>query len=41
MKAIIAGAVLAAGLALGAAFVLDEGVQRSTTDRFQTDAVRL
>ena len=41
MKAIIAGMLLAAGLAAGAAFMLDTGVQRSTTDRFQTDAVRL
>ena len=41
MKAIIAGLLLAVGLAVGAAFVLDLEVQRSTTDRFQTDAVRL
>lgn len=41
MKAIIAGLLLAASLAAGAALVLDSGVQRSTTDRFQTDAVRL
>ncbi len=41
MKAIIAGVLLAAVLATGAAFVLDAGVQRSTTDRFRTDAVRL
>jgi hypothetical protein len=41
MKAILAGIILAAGLATGAAFVLDTGVQRSTTDRFQTGAVRL
>lgn len=41
MKAIVAGLLLAAGLAVGAAFVLDSGVQRSTTDRFRTDAVRL
>ena len=41
MKAIIAGIVLAAGLAVGAAFVLDSGVQRSTADRFRTEAVRL
>ncbi len=41
MKAIVTGILLAAGLALGAAFVLDNGVQRSTTDRFQTNAVRL
>ena len=41
MKVVFAGMILAAGLALGAAFVLDEGVQRSTTDRFKTDDVRL
>jgi hypothetical protein len=41
VKAIIAGLLLAVGLAVGAAFVLDLEVQRSTTDRFQTDAVRL
>jgi len=41
VRAIIAGVVLAIGLAVGAAFVLDEGVQRSSTDRFRTDAVRL
>jgi len=41
VKAIIAGLLLAASLAAGAALVLDSGVQRSTTDRFQTDAVRL
>ena len=41
MKAIIAGLLLAAGLAAGAALVLDAEVQRSTTDRFRTDAVRL
>ena len=41
MRAIIAGFVLAVGLAVGAAFVLDLEVQRSTTDRFRTDAVRL
>ena len=41
MKAIIAGLLLAAGLAAGAAFILDTGVQRSTTDRFKTEAVRL
>ena len=41
MRAIIAGLVLAAGLAAAAALVLDVQVQRSTTDRFRTDAVRL
>jgi hypothetical protein len=41
VRAIIAGIVLAAGLAVGAALVLELEVQRSTTDRFQTDAVRL
>ena len=41
MKTIIAGMLLAAGLAAGAALVLDLEVQRSTTDRFKTDAVRL
>lgn len=41
MKAILAGMFLAAILAVGAALVLDSGVQRSTTDRFQTEAVRL
>jgi hypothetical protein len=41
MSAIVAGFILAVGLAVGAAFVLDWAVQRSTTDRFRTDAVRL
>ena len=41
MRAIIAGIVLAAGLAAASALVLDIEVQRSTTDRFKTDAVRL
>jgi hypothetical protein len=41
VRAIIAGFILAAGIAVGAAFLLDLEVQRSTTDRFQTDAVRL
>lgn len=41
MKAIITGVLLAAGLAVGAALVLGMEVQRSTTDRFRTDAVRL
>lgn len=41
MKAVIAGVLLAAVLAVGAALVLDNEVQRSTTDRFQSDAVRL
>lgn len=41
MRTIIAGFVLAVGLAVAAAFVLNLEVQRSTTERFQTDAVRL
>lgn len=41
MKSIITGLLLAACVAVGAALVLDREVQRSTTDRFQSDAVRL
>ena len=41
MKAIVTGILLAAGLAVGAAFVLDNGVQRSSADRYSTEAVRL
>ncbi len=41
MKAIVAGVLLAAGLAVGAAFVLDTGVQSSAAERYQTEAVRL
>jgi hypothetical protein len=41
MRAIIGGIILAAGLATAAAVVLDTGVQRSTTERFQKDGVRL
>jgi hypothetical protein len=41
VRAILAGFVLAVGLAVGAAFILDLEVQRSTTDRFQTGGVRL
>lgn len=41
MKTIITGVLLAAVLALGAAFILDSAVQRSATDRYQSGAVRL
>lgn len=41
MKTIIAGVLLAAGLAAGAAFMLDTGVQRSSAEWYQTEAVRL
>ena len=41
MRAIIAGLFLAVLLAVGSAFVLDREVQRSTTDLYQSDAVRL
>lgn len=41
MKPIITGLPLAARVAVDAALVLDREVQRSTADRFQTDAVRL
>lgn len=41
MKAIVSGLLLAAVLAVTAAFVLEDNVQRSTTDRFQTEAVRI
>ncbi len=41
MKAIIAGLLLAAVLAVGAAYVLDSEVQRSAADRYSTEAVRL
>ena len=41
MKAIVTGILLAAVLALGAAFVLNGEVQRSAADRYSTEAVRL
>ena len=41
MKAIITGMLLATVLAVGAAFVLNNGVQRSAADRYSTEAVRL
>ncbi len=41
MKAIIAGFLLAAVLAVCAAFVLNSEVQRSAADRYSTEAVRL
>ncbi len=41
MKAIIAGVLLAACLAVGAAFVLNTEVQRSAAERYSTEAVRL
>jgi hypothetical protein len=41
VKAIITGVILAAGLAVASALLLRIEVQRSTTERFQTEAVRL
>ena len=41
MRSIIAGILLAAGLAAGAAFVLDSAVQRPVADKYSTEAVRL
>ena len=41
MKAIIAGILAAAVLALAAAVILDSRVQRSATERYQTEGVRL
>ena len=41
MRAIVTGVLLAACLAVGAAFVLDSGVQRSAAERYSTEAVRL
>ena len=41
MKAIVTGMLLAAAVAVGAAFVLDREVQRSAADRYSTEAVRL
>ena len=41
MKAILTGIILAVGLAVGAAFVLDSEVQRSAADQYSTEAVRL
>lgn len=41
MRAIVTGIVLAASLAVGAAFILNSEVQRPTSERFSTEAVRL
>lgn len=41
MKTIVTGMLLAAVLAVGAAFVLNSEVQRSAGDYYSTEAVRL
>lgn len=41
MRTIIAGMILAAGLAAGAALVLNTEVQRSSTEWYQGSGVRL
>jgi hypothetical protein len=41
LKAIFAGILAAVVLALAAAVILDTGVQRSATERYQTEGVRL
>jgi hypothetical protein len=41
VKAIITGMLLAAGVALGSAYLLDTEVQSSATEWYSTEAVRL
>ncbi|SDB11591.1 hypothetical protein [Belnapia rosea] len=41
MKAFLAGVIAAAALAIAAATILDTEVQRSATEHFQTEGVRL
>lgn len=41
MKAILTGILAAIALAICAAVVLDTGFQKSSTERFQTEGVRL
>lgn len=41
MKSVLTGIIAALVIAVGAAFVLDERVQVSSEDRFQTTGVRL
>ncbi|WP_256444284.1 hypothetical protein [Siccirubricoccus sp. G192] len=41
MKAIFAGILAAAVLAVAAAVILDTSVQRSATEHYQTEGVRL
>lgn len=41
MKSILAGALAAVAIALCAAVVLNSEFQKSATDRFQTEGVRL
>jgi hypothetical protein len=41
VNAIVTGMLLAAVLAVGAAFVLNSEVQRSAADLYSTEAVRL
>ncbi len=41
MKSIIGGIAVAALIAVGAAFILDTGVQRDAETAFRTESVRL